>query len=181
MCPPKIGKSLRIYEWVFNGKESRYSNVVGMTPCIAYARLQQICNAEYQIGYMNISTPPDLCTDQKYLGVRALQDYWNASYDGTLKAHCYSPLFHNFTADIQMAVCNEKIKIFDICPQLRGTMAPGTPMASAPNTAIKSMPMGTSTMGILWWSHTGFCATKIPEELKSPLWAVQHVLAECAT
>ncbi|KAJ7119849.1 hypothetical protein C8R44DRAFT_922226 [Mycena epipterygia] len=116
-----------------------YIAVVGETSCKTYERLRQICNVECahncvwhwsnkflirvsdQVGQMNSSIPPDLCTDQKGSGYDAiyipgagfLQDYWNASYDGTHKSHCYAPVYRNFSADIQTAVCNEKIEIFD--------------------------------------------------------------------
>ncbi|KAF8194363.1 hypothetical protein K438DRAFT_818293 [Mycena galopus ATCC 62051] len=41
-----------------------YTGVVGETPCSTYQRLRQICNPEYQVGQMNSSLPPDMCTDQ---------------------------------------------------------------------------------------------------------------------
>ncbi|KAF7365647.1 hypothetical protein MVEN_00438300 [Mycena venus] len=42
-----------------------YTGVVGETPCRTYERLRQICNAEYQVGPLNASLPPDFCTDQR--------------------------------------------------------------------------------------------------------------------
>lgn len=41
-----------------------YTSVVGETPCRTYERLRQICNSNFQVGVMNINTPPDYCTDQ---------------------------------------------------------------------------------------------------------------------
>ncbi|KAJ7366245.1 hypothetical protein DFH08DRAFT_833785 [Mycena albidolilacea] len=119
-----------------------YTGVVGETPCRTYERLRQICNAEYQVGQMNSSLPPDFCTDQKSacccnsiaftlsmlcLNCQApigtgsgydapagtLQNYLNASIDGTHKSHCYVPTYQNFTTDIQTAVCNQNMKILD--------------------------------------------------------------------
>ncbi|KAJ7018937.1 hypothetical protein C8F04DRAFT_1324720 [Mycena alexandri] len=89
-----------------------YTGVVGETPCRTYERLRQICNAEYQVGPLNASLPPDFCTDQRsdcccntiaftlsmlclncqqQIGtgsgydapVGTLQKYLNASLDGT--------------------------------------------------------------------------------------------------
>ncbi|KAJ6455468.1 hypothetical protein C8R45DRAFT_593710 [Mycena sanguinolenta] len=111
-------------------------------PGRTYERLRQICNAEYQVGQMNSSLPPDMCTDQKSgcccnsiaftlsmlclncqqaIGTGSghdaspgtMENYWNASYDGTRKSHCFTPVYGNFSADIQIGVCNENIKIFD--------------------------------------------------------------------
>ncbi|KAJ3908007.1 hypothetical protein F5879DRAFT_428426 [Lentinula edodes] len=41
-----------------------YINMVGESPCTTYERLRQICNPSYQVGTMNVNTPPDACDEQ---------------------------------------------------------------------------------------------------------------------
>ncbi|KAJ7822365.1 hypothetical protein B0H13DRAFT_2127149 [Mycena leptocephala] len=174
-----------------------YTSVVGETPCKTYERLRQTCNTSYSVGQMNSSRPPDLCTDQipdcccnsiafslsmlclncqQPIGtesgydapVETLQHYWNASYDGTHKSHCDTPVFSNFTAKIQTAVCNQGLKIFDglytithhdgSCVNLRDTLhvnsiaqannsftnCPTTDIASPLNNSTNPLPQAST-------------------------------------
>jgi len=112
-----------------------YTTTVGETPCQTYQRLRQICNSAYTVGSLSPSTPPDTCNDQVGgcccnsisfalsmlclncqqgvgsgingdsgidAGVGAYQDYL-----GT----CAPNVNQSLPADIQAAVCNNKIKV----------------------------------------------------------------------
>ncbi|KAJ3876372.1 hypothetical protein F5051DRAFT_411781 [Lentinula edodes] len=41
-----------------------YIDMVGESPCTTYERLRQICNPSFQVGVMNVNTPPDACNEQ---------------------------------------------------------------------------------------------------------------------
>ncbi|KAK7451740.1 hypothetical protein VKT23_012420 [Stygiomarasmius scandens] len=116
-----------------------YTNLVGETPCRTYERLRQICNNQYQVGTMNVNTPPDFCDEQVAdcccnsvafalsmmcltcqqgfsqnpngydAGKGAYQMYLTADRSG----FCSPNKNQSLPDDIQAAVCNQKIKIFD--------------------------------------------------------------------
>ncbi|KIK64771.1 hypothetical protein GYMLUDRAFT_160655 [Collybiopsis luxurians FD-317 M1] len=116
-----------------------YTNQVGETPCKTYERLRQICNPNFEVGTMNTNTPPDVCDEQLAdcccnsiafalamlclncqqnigsgsgydAGTGAYQDYLQGSRtSGT----CSPVKNQTLPTDIQTAVCNQKIKIFN--------------------------------------------------------------------
>ncbi|THU77845.1 hypothetical protein K435DRAFT_583271, partial [Dendrothele bispora CBS 962.96] len=116
-----------------------YTDLVGETPCRTYERLRQICNNQYQVGIMNVNTPPDFCDEQVAdcccnsisfalsmmcltcqqgfsqsstgfdAGKGAYQMYLTAGRDG----FCHPNTNQSFPDNIQTAVCNQKIKVFD--------------------------------------------------------------------
>ncbi|KAF5356709.1 hypothetical protein D9758_013741 [Tetrapyrgos nigripes] len=118
-----------------------YTNAVGDTPCRTYERLRQICNPQFQVGIMNTNTPPDICNEQTAdcccnsialslsmlcltcqqglshapngfdAGAGAYEIYLSGGHSaGTF---CSPNTNKSFTNEIQSAVCNAGIKIFD--------------------------------------------------------------------
>ncbi|KAJ7697997.1 hypothetical protein B0H17DRAFT_340426 [Mycena rosella] len=115
-----------------------YINMVGETPCLTYQKLRQICNSQFAVGVMDVNTPPDACTDQVStcccntvafaLSMLCLNCQQNISTSTGLDAgagayqiyldqgtstSCANPQSDKLPADIQTAVCNEKVKIAD--------------------------------------------------------------------
>ncbi|KZP04031.1 hypothetical protein FIBSPDRAFT_1054937 [Athelia psychrophila] len=114
-----------------------YTSVVGESPCQTYQSLRQICNAEYTVGSLLPVPMNDRCNDQVAgcccnsiaFGLSMLclncqlgtgsdengEDGHNAltgNYQTYLGA-CSPNANRSLPADIQQAVCNEKIKIDD--------------------------------------------------------------------
>ncbi|KAG7086126.1 hypothetical protein E1B28_002085 [Marasmius oreades] len=108
-----------------------YTGKVGETPCKTYERLRQICNSGFRVGTMNPNTPPDVCNEQvgqcprfstscqqgigQYghgfdAGVGAYQIYLSG---GRKTGFCQPQTNTTLPADIQSAVCNQKINIYD--------------------------------------------------------------------
>ncbi|THU77846.1 hypothetical protein K435DRAFT_74558 [Dendrothele bispora CBS 962.96] len=118
-----------------------YTDVVGETPCRTYERVRQICNPDFHVGVMNTNTPPDVCNEQvpdcccnsiafglSMLCLTCQQGFSHApngfdagsgAYEIYLSANrpvgqfCSPNTNQSFPAQIQTAVCNQNIKIFD--------------------------------------------------------------------
>ncbi|THU76991.1 hypothetical protein K435DRAFT_114062 [Dendrothele bispora CBS 962.96] len=116
-----------------------YKDAVGETPCTTYQRLRQMCNPQYQVGTLNTSLPPDTCDDQvgdcccnsisfslSMLCITCQQGFTKATNGFDAPAGMYqkyltqsdnstcSPVNNKtFPTNIQSAVCNNTIKIFD--------------------------------------------------------------------
>ncbi|KAJ7119792.1 hypothetical protein C8R44DRAFT_737550 [Mycena epipterygia] len=102
-----------------------YSTVVGETPCS---------------GYDAIYIP----------GAGSLQDYWNASYDGTHKSHCYTPVMRNFSATVQTATHGE---------MGLGSLSSSPTLSTPTVTVIKSTPVGTGMIAGIVIGSVCFLAT----------------------
>ncbi|KAG7086125.1 hypothetical protein E1B28_002084 [Marasmius oreades] len=113
-----------------------YTGKVGETPCKTYERLRQICNTNFRVGTMNPNTPPDICNEQVAdcccnniafalsmlcltcqkggtgfdAGIGAYQIYLTGDRQ---TGFCNAQTNNTLPADIQSAVCNEKINIYD--------------------------------------------------------------------
>ncbi|KAF9256807.1 hypothetical protein L218DRAFT_965960 [Marasmius fiardii PR-910] len=117
-----------------------YTGKVGETPCRTYERLRQICNSNFRVGQMNPNTPPDFCNEQVAgcccnniafslamlcltcqqgvgtagngidAGVGAYQLYLTG--DRT-NGFCQPQTNKSLPADVQSAVCNQNINIYD--------------------------------------------------------------------
>ncbi|KAG7086127.1 hypothetical protein E1B28_002086 [Marasmius oreades] len=117
-----------------------YTGKVGETPCKTYERLRQICNSGFRVGAMNPNTPPDICGDQvancccnniafslsmlcltcqkgvqsSGTGFDAGKGAYQIYLTGDRKTgFCQPQTNKTLPADIQSAVCNEKINIYD--------------------------------------------------------------------
>ncbi|KAF8194373.1 hypothetical protein K438DRAFT_1674240, partial [Mycena galopus ATCC 62051] len=114
-----------------------YTGIVGETPCDTYQRLRQMCNPEcescgsfwagcccnsiaFSLSMLCLNCQQDIGTGTGYdAPAGTMQKYFNASYDGTksVQSHCYTPVYKNFSTDIQTDVCNQDIKILkDLYP-----------------------------------------------------------------
>ncbi|KAJ8091946.1 hypothetical protein PM082_024181 [Marasmius tenuissimus] len=118
-----------------------YVGGAGETPCRTYERLRQICNSNYRVGKLNPNTPPDFCDEQVAscccnsvsfalsmlcltcqrgvgssgigidAGKGAYQMYLNAGRPNN--QFCSPQVNKTLPGDIQNAVCNNNIKIYD--------------------------------------------------------------------
>ncbi|KAK1229987.1 hypothetical protein PQX77_006940, partial [Marasmius sp. AFHP31] len=118
-----------------------YVGGAGETPCRTYERLRQICNSNYRVGKLNPNTPPDVCDEQVAscccnsvsfalsmlcltcqrgvgsagigfdAGKGAYQMYLNAGRANN--QFCSPQVNKTLPGDIQTAVCNNNIKIYD--------------------------------------------------------------------
>ncbi|KIM77383.1 hypothetical protein PILCRDRAFT_825342 [Piloderma croceum F 1598] len=111
-----------------------YTNSVGETPCQTYQRMRQICNSNYVVGSLSLTSAPDVCDDQVsgcccnsisyallMLCLNCQQDkgQGTSGFDGgpgLYEAYldkCTPVYNQTLPGDIQWAVCNDKIKVFD--------------------------------------------------------------------
>ncbi|KAK0504444.1 hypothetical protein EDD18DRAFT_502912 [Armillaria luteobubalina] len=117
-----------------------YTSVVGETPCRTYERLRTICNSQYVLGALKTNTPPDTCNDQvadcccnsiafglSMMCLTCQQGMESTGGNGTdagpgayqlylkhgTNSFCTTNTNKSFTNGIQLAVCNNNLRIHD--------------------------------------------------------------------
>ncbi|KAI0760337.1 hypothetical protein C8Q74DRAFT_220667 [Fomes fomentarius] len=118
------------------GELDWYTSVVGETPCTTYQRLRQICNTSYQVLFLPLEVPPDMCSDPipycccNYIAYQLSMLCLNCQYDTVLNgteggigapgdaferylASCPNGTGRRLSQDVQDAVCNEGLRLDD--------------------------------------------------------------------
>ncbi|KAJ3866934.1 hypothetical protein EV359DRAFT_61892 [Lentinula novae-zelandiae] len=92
-----------------------YIDMVGESPCTTYERLRQICNPSFQVGVMNVNTPPDACNEQVVVNKVLEQAAMGLTQVKAPTSSTCRVLVHpdNGAAPSRTRVCDRNIKIID--------------------------------------------------------------------
>ncbi|TBU23792.1 hypothetical protein BD311DRAFT_673159 [Dichomitus squalens] len=107
--------------------------MIGESPCVTYQRLRQICNQDYQVPNFKSSVPGDVCADQisdcccntiaYQLSMLCMNCQWDTQpgtqigYDAPVGTYtiyqnkCGAGTNNSLSTNIQLAVCNENIRL----------------------------------------------------------------------
>ncbi|KAJ3811991.1 hypothetical protein F5876DRAFT_64338 [Lentinula aff. lateritia] len=92
-----------------------YIDMVGESPCTTYERLRQICNPSFEVGVMNVNTPPDACNEQVVVNKVLEQAAMGLTQVKAPTSSTSRVLVHpdNGAAPSRTRVCDRNIKIID--------------------------------------------------------------------